>query len=462
MPSLKATVEALCPPFLRQHKERIEASPLGYRLAKGAFWSLVGTLLSRSLSLVSSVLVARMLGKVGMGELGIIQGTVGIFSAFAGLGMGLTGTKFVAEYRNQDPQRAGAMLGLSAWATWMSGTVMMLAMWALAPWFAQHTLAAPHLTGLIRVGSVLLLLGSVNGAQSGALSGFEAFKTIARVNLACGLLSFPLMVGGAWWLGLLGAVWGLVGSIAVNCVFSHLALRREAAAAGVSLSAKLQPDQWGVLWRFSLPSVLCSAILGPVNWACAALLVNRANGYAEMGVFNVTMSWFNAVTFLPGVLAQVLLPLLSSQAGEPGGRSQKKIVALAVKANAIAVAPVILLVACASPFIMSLYGAGFRGGWPTLVVTVLTAGILSVQVPPVQAITAAGRMWVVFFTYASYGVLYFGCTWAFVGWGAFGLATARLLAYIANGAWVFWCATTYVWSSPRLSIAGVATPSEAQ
>ena len=349
MPSLKATVEALCPPFLRQHKERIEASPLGYRLAKGAFWSLVGTLLSRSLSLVSSVLVARMLGKVGMGELGIIQGTVGIFSAFAGLGMGLTGTKFVAEYRNQDPQRAGAMLGLSAWATWMSGTVMMLAMWALAPWFAQHTLAAPHLTGLIRVGSVLLLLGSVNGAQSGALSGFEAFKTIARVNLACGLLSFPLMVGGAWWLGLLGAVWGLVGSIAVNCVFSHLALRREAAAAGVSLSAKLQPDQWGVLWRFSLPSVLCSAILGPVNWACAALLVNRANGYAEMGVFNVTMSWFNAVTFLPGVLAQVLLPLLSSQAGEPGGRSQKKIVALAVKANAIAVAPVILLVACASP-----------------------------------------------------------------------------------------------------------------
>lgn len=458
---MKALIYRFSPGFLNLLYKRIEASPLGYRLAKGAFWSLVGTVLSRSLSVVSSVLVARMLGKVGMGELGIIQSTVGIFSAFAGLGMGLTATKFVAEYRTKDPQRAGAMLGLSAWTTWVSGTLMTLAMLMLAPWFAQHTLAAPQLTGLIRVGSVLLLLGSVNGAQAGALAGFEAFRTIARVNLACGLLSFPLMVGGAWWFGLLGAVWGLVGSIAVNCVFSHLALRREAATAGVPLSAKLQPDQWGVLWRFSLPSVLCSVIFGPVNWACAALLVNRPNGYAEMGVFNVTMSWFNAVSFLPGVLAQVLLPLLSSQAGEAGGHSQKRVVALAVKANAIAVAPAVVVLACASPLIMSFYGAGFREGWPTLVVTVLTAGILAVQSPPVQAITAAGRMWVVFFTYASYGVLYFGCTWALVGWGAFGLATARLLAYIANGAWVFWFATKYIWSSRRPSVVSVATPEEA-
>jgi O-antigen/teichoic acid export membrane protein len=445
MSSPKATVEALCPRFLRGYKERLEASPLGYRLAKGAFWSLVGTVLSRSLSVVSSVLVARMLGKVGMGELGIIQSTVGIFSAFAGLGMGLTATKFVAEYRKTDPQRAGAMLGLSAWATWVSGTVMMSAMFVLAPWFAQHPLAAPHLTDLIRVGSVMLLLGSVNGAQTGALSGFEAFKTIARVNLACGLLSFPLMVGGAWWLGLLGAVWGLVGSMAVNCVFSHLALRREAAAAGVPLSAKLLPEQWEVLWRFSLPSVLCNVIFGPVTWACAALLVNRPNGYAEMGVFNVTVSWFNAVTFLPGVLAQVLLPLLSSQAAEAGGRSQKELVFLAVKANAIAVIPVALFLICLSPFIMSLYGAGFREGWPTLALILLTAVVVAIQGPAAQGVIAAGRMWSLFAMYLGWGVAYLGGTLLLVRFGSFGLAEALLAAYVLSSTAMFLFAVRYCW-----------------
>ena len=446
MTTFRAAIDAVCPPFLRGYKARIEASPLGYRLAKGAFWSLLGTVLSRSLSVVSSILVARMLGKVGMGELGIIQSTVGIFSAFAGLGMGLTATKFVAEYRTKDPQWAGAMLGLSASVSWASGALMMLAMLVLAPWFAQHTLAAPQLTGMIRVGSVLLLIGSVNGAQTGALAGFEAFKTIARVNIICGLLSFPLMVGGAWWFGLVGAVWGLVGSVAVNCLFSHLALRREAAAVGVPFSAKLQPEQWGVLWRFSLPSVLCNVIYGPVNWACSALLVNQPHGYAEMGVFNVTMSWFNAVSFLPGVLSQVILPLLLSQASVAGDNNQKKIVMLGIKANALAVIPVIISISCLSPLIMSWYGNGFREGWPTLVLTVLAAGILAIQNTPAQAICANGRMWVLFFAFVSYGVIYFGLTFALVNWGALGLATARCVAYLVNAAWIFWFAEKYIWA----------------
>ena len=446
MTSFRAAIEAACPPFLRGYKARLEASPLGYRLAKGAFWSLMGTVLSRSLSVVSSILVARMLGQAGMGELGIIQSTVGIFSAFAGLGMGLTATKFVAEYRTTNRPWAGAMLGLSASVSWASGAVMTVAMLVLAPWFAQHTLAAPQLAGLLRVGAVLLLLGSVNGAQTGALAGFEAFKTIAQVNLICGLLTFPMMVAGAWWFGLVGAVWGLVGSVAVNCLFSHLALRREAAAAGVPLSAKLQPEQWGVLWRFSLPSVLINVIYGPVNWACSALLVNQPHGYAEMGVFNVTMSWFNAVSFLPGILSQVILPLLISQAAGAEAGGQKKIVALGIKANVIAVIPVALVISVLSPLIMSWYGSGFREGWPTLILTVLASSVLAIQNTPGQAICAAGRMWVVFFTFVIYGALYFGLTFALVNWGALGLATARLAAYLVNAAWVFWYAEKYIWA----------------
>jgi O-antigen/teichoic acid export membrane protein len=315
---------------------------------------------------------------------------------------------------------------------------MLVAMLVLAPWFAQHTLAAPHLTGLLRVGSVLLLLGSVNGAQTGALSGFEAFKTIARVNLVCGLLSFPLMVGGAWWFGLLGAVWGLVASIAVNCLFSHLALRREAANAGVPLYAKLQSDQWGVLWRFSLPSVLCNVIFGPVSWACSALLVNRENGYAEMGVFNVTLSWWNVVSFVPAVLAQVVLPLLSSRGVDDDASQQKSIVSMAIKINAITVIPAVIVVSCASPLIMSCYGTGFSAGWPVLIITVITAGLLAVQTPAIQSITAAGRMWAIFLMYISFGLVYFGTTYALVRWGALGLASARFVAYLTNGLWVMW------------------------
>ncbi|HEY5911654.1 MAG TPA: oligosaccharide flippase family protein [Verrucomicrobiae bacterium] len=447
--ALKTFFLSLTPrPFL-PYWRRLESSPLGYRLAKGAFWSLVGTLLSRSLTVISSILVARMLGKTGMGELGIIQNTVGILSALAGLGMGLTATKYVAEYRHDQPARAGAMLRLSATTAWTSGLLMTLTMLLLAPWFARHTIAAPHLAGLLRAGSVLLLLGAVNGAQMGALAGFEAFATIARVNFLAGLLSLPLMAGGAAWLGLNGAVGGLVASNLVNCVLSHLHLRRQAATAGVPLAARFSRQEWNLLWAFSVPSVLCGTIFGPVNWACCALLVNRPGGYAEMGLFNVTMSWFSAVTFLPGVLAQVLLPLLSAQQAERAHDRSRKLVILATKANALAAFPVAVLIACASPIIMSLYGPEFREGWPTLVLTALTAAIIALHGPAAQSIIAGNHMWPYLAMHLGWGSVYFAATFAFVSYGAFGLAIARMLAYLLSSLAVFLYAARNCWPATQ-------------
>ena len=69
----------------------------------GAFWSLLGTVVSRGLSLASSVFVARWLGKESFGEFGVLQTTVGMFAVFAGFGMGLTATKHVAELRQATP-----------------------------------------------------------------------------------------------------------------------------------------------------------------------------------------------------------------------------------------------------------------------------------------------------------------------------------------------------------------------
>src|SRR5262249_28285495 len=140
------------------------------------------------------------------------------------------------------------------------------------------------------------------------LSGFEAFKSIARINLICGLANFPILVGGAYLAGLPGAVWGLVASQALNCGMNFIAVRREAVAAGVPITYRHVHKHWPLLWQFGLPGMLSGLIAGPVNWGTSTLLVNQPNGYAEMGILNATNTWFQAVTFLPYLLGQVLLP----------------------------------------------------------------------------------------------------------------------------------------------------------
>ena len=200
----------------------------------GALWSLSGALIARGLGLLASMLVARMLGKEGFGELGIIQSTVGMFGIFAGFGLGMTATKIVAEYRDQDPSKAGRTIALSNLVAVGTGALMTLALLVLAPWLASRTLAAPHLSRLLRIGSGLLLLGAVTGAQTGAMAGFEAFRALALVNLLTGVLAFPLMVGGVWMGGLRGASLGLLLTGVANWAMNRKALQAEMRRAGVT------------------------------------------------------------------------------------------------------------------------------------------------------------------------------------------------------------------------------------
>ncbi len=430
-------VLAGCPPWLRGYWNRIHSSPLAYRYSYGAFWSLIGGIISRVLGLAASVLVARMLDREVFGELGVIQSTIGLFGAFAGFGLGTTAAKYIAEFRLKDQARAGRIMALSGLAAWGTGGLMALLLLIMAPWLAEHTLAAPQLGPLLRIAAIMLCISSVNGAQAGALTGFEAFREIARVNLITGISSFPLMVGGVYLGGKEGAVWGMVLSMAVSCIVSNRAIRAESSRAGIKATLKGCLSEWKILWSFSLPATLSGVLIGPVNWICNTMLVNRANGYAEMGLFNAANQWFGALMFLPGILGQALLPMLSERLGQNDHVRAGKILWTSIKINSVVVFPLLVIGSLASPFIMGLYGKTFEQGWPTLVVVLLSAGLLAIQIPVGEIIAASGRMWIGCAMNAGWALVFIGTTSALIPWGALGLAGGRCVAYIAHAIWTF-------------------------
>lgn len=442
--SVKSWVFACCPPFLRPTLDRIQKSPIGYRLAKGVFWSMAGAVISRGLMLVASVLVARILGKTGYGELGMLRTTVGMFGVFAGFGLGLTATRHVAVYRESDPDRAGRIIGLSNIFAMLTGGLMALGLFIFAPWLAEHTLNAPHLAGVLRIGALIMFINALNGAQTGSLSGFEAFKAIAKVNLFVGLISFPLLVAGAYFGGLNGAVWALSLNLGFNWVLNHFALRKESQRFGVPVTLRGCKSEWSVLWKFSLPAVLSSALVGPVNWACSALLVNQPDGYGEMGIYSVANQWFAMLLFLPGLLGGVVLPVLSDQLSQKEAMQSKKTMILAIKMNALFVLPLVLLASIGSPFIMNLYGESFSEGWPTLVVVLLTAGLLAVQTPIGQIIAASGKMWIGFAMNGGWAIVFVLGTLLLIDHGSLGLATARMVSYIVHATWTFGFAVWFI------------------
>ncbi len=435
--NVKSIVTTCCPPFLRPALTRIENSPIGYRLAKGVFWSMAGSLISRSLMLCAMVLVARILGKTVYGELGMIQSTVNMFGTFAGFGLGITATKHIAEFRERDPKRAGRIIALAWVVAAVTGGLMALGLLVFAPWLAEHTINAPHLAGPMRIGALILFISALNGVQTGVLSGFEAFKTIAQVNLLVGLISFPILLVGAYVGGLNGSIWALAASMAVNWAVNHLAIRKQARHYGISLALQDFGRELPILWRFSLPAVAAGAMVSPVNWICEALLVNQEGGYGEMGIYSAANQWFNVLLFLPSMLGSVVLPVLSEQLGRNNTAQSLKTLVLAIKANLILVAPIVVLGSLASPYIMKLYGESFSGGWPTLAVVLATSALLAVQMPVGQAIAASGRLWMGMLMNVGWAICFLGLSWLLMGHGAFGIASARASAYCVHAIWTF-------------------------
>lgn len=130
---MKAIVLRMVPNLLMPLVKWIETSHVASRLARGTFWSLVGTVLGRSLSVIASIFVARQLGKLDFGALGIIQSTMLNFSVFVGCGLGITATKHLPEVRVSDPARAGRILALSGVFATFLGAAISLVFVAAAP-----------------------------------------------------------------------------------------------------------------------------------------------------------------------------------------------------------------------------------------------------------------------------------------------------------------------------------------
>ncbi len=435
--SVANAIIAILPPFMRKYASRVKASPIRYRLARGVFWSMAGAVISRGLMLVATVCVARLLGKTVYGELGMIQSTVGMFGVFAGFGLGLTATKHVAEFRKSDPLRAGRILGLSGVVAIVSGGLIALGVLLSAPWLAEHTINAPHLSGPLRIGALILFISALNGAQTGALSGFEAFKTIARVNLLVGLLSFPMLIAGAWFGGLTGTVWAIAINLVFNWLLNHLAVRKEAARHGVPFRFTGCGQEWSVLWRFSLPAVLAAVLVGPVNWSCRALLVNQPGGYGEMGIYSVAYQWLGAILFLPGMLSQVALPLLSDLSGASTVRQYRKVLRTNILLSGSAALAVVLPLALVAHAVMLAYGPDYEEGADILRLLALTAVLISVNNIVGSAIISRGKMWVGFAFNVMWAVVLVTATAILLhlGYGAFGLACAMLIAYAFHTVW---------------------------
>jgi O-antigen/teichoic acid export membrane protein len=418
-------LDSKSPAFLHKYWRSVDPTSIKQRFLKGAFWNSVGAVLSRFFNMGTAVFLARFLGKEGFGEYGMIFSTLGMFGPLASLQQAPSATYFVAKYRGTDKERAGKIIKLNLLITLVMAVVTAVIVFFTSPYLSENLLKNDKLSVSLKLASILMLVSAMGGVLAGILTGFEAFKRLAYISLLSNFFSLPAVVAGALWLGLPGAILGMILVQGIIVLVYYEDLMKRSKGEEIHIHHPEYLSELRMVLKFSLPTMAASMIAGPAVWAANALLVNQPGGYGEMGIFQAAQQWKTVVLLLPGLINAGALPVMANAS------ANRKQFIQTVKYNVGSCAGLSLVTALGimlfSRFIMGIYGKDFRQGAMVLAITVMGGVLQAISHSLIQVMISTNRVWANLAVNIGSAALMVGLAWLWVPKGlAIGLSLATL------------------------------------
>jgi len=403
-------------------------SGTGRRLLESAFWSMAAETLSRGLLLLSLVFVGRTLGAEAYGQFGMIRSTIGVFATIGGMGLGLTATRFVAEFRDSDKPYSGQVIGSSYVLALTAGGLVGLAVLLAAPYLAVTVIHAPQLLGALRVAALLLVISALNGTQIGILQGLEAYRLLAFGSLLQGATALICLVGGSSIYGLDGAIGGLLIQSVVGAIVFQTLIRQEVKRQRIQVRYTQFAATLPLFWRFSLPVMMMGTAIAPIKWLAETQLV-RTVGFTELGIFNASLT---IASMLVAGVSTMNAPLISLAANAETDPDSGRLQFLNLYSSWYAMLLFAVPLALFPRFTAALFGAKYATTQFYVVNLLLLAhsALMMYYQGVMRLVAQKGSMWFGFMTNVFEGAGLLLGFHLFATRGAAGLGLAYVLSYL--------------------------------
>ena len=354
----------------------------GNDLASDSFWALFGSALGKGLSLIAGVLIARFLGKDIYGQYGILKNTLLNIAVFSTLGLGYTGTRFIAKNALMDVSYIiKNILRITLIASAVIAFLVILYSNRIALF-----IKAPSLGWALRLTAVIIVFNAINTSLVGILSGFKAFKCIAKNNVFAGVVTFILSVLLSFIYGLSGALWALLISTLFNVAINYISVlsyRKEGEKRELAIVDVKE------LISFSIPIALQESLYTVVHFFSSILLITYG-GYGELGITSAASQWSSVLLFFPSVMQNVILSYFSSAQSTLSLRKKMIII------NGGATFFPWLCLALFSNVIASFYGSSYLKLNIVLIIMCANAIFSSISNVVVYEFVALGKNWQMF------------------------------------------------------------------
>ena len=387
---------------------------------------------ARAATLVTMLLLARLLSPEDLGRYGTAISAVGVFVMISVAGVQTATARVVADFQTRGLSVGKLMFNAFSLTALLSMAVTALAYAAVGPAaeaFTQHQ----GLALLIRIVAWTVPVLTLVQVAAACLQGMQEFRGYRNAFTAYAFLTLPVTWFMAKRFHVVGALWAvLVVNSLVLAYFIYL-IRNHLHRNGDRFHFQFDRAAMKAVFHVSVPLALSNIALAATWWG-ANLVLARLQGFREVSFYAVGLGIFQTLAFLPNALSTTTLPLLTGHHSR-GDREQftDTLDASIRMVWAITLPIVAVLVVCSWPLCLYFLGPKFVAAapavrWMSVAALIGTCGFVFAP-----AVIGAGRVWLSFFLNVVW-IAVFGAalTPMATRYGSAGVAGTILGAYVVQ------------------------------
>ncbi len=407
---------------------KIFNNEIAVRISKAILFGAGGAVISKGLLMLFNIIIARILTEQDYGAYSLINNTVQTFIVFAGAGIGVTLTRYVALYRDKNKEMAGVIIGTLLFINVIISLIVALIVFIFAGNIANILNSDIDITYLLRITAFTIFFTSVVSIMQGTLQGFEEYKKIAIIQIIANLINFFIGALTAKLFGITGAVCALLILQIIMLVIMLAVFTKILKKDGISLKYHFIKEIKEALLKVTIPSFLASIFVIPLMWFTNFYFSSKI-GLEEFAAFSVCIQWFNIINYIPqqfGQLKPIYTQLYDKNDFKEMKRYLHKIIMFSITFSVVCSIVFIF----ARNVILGSYGEYYKQFGTSFIVMIITTIVFAVQSQYGSVFQAIGKSWLCFLLNTIWAIAYISIFFFTYKKGAVGYAYTYLISYI--------------------------------
>jgi len=414
---------------------------MGYlkTIAKGAGLVLIGMIISKFISFLYLIFVARYFGVQDYGMFSLVIAVIGVVSVLAVLGLPTAVTRFVSYYESKKSKHKtkGIVIGSLKMSLLLSTaiTIILILFSDLIAFYLFHD-STGKMSPLIKIMSLSIPFYSLFTISNSASVGLKkvehkVYTEYISQNLLKLVFTFIFGIIG---LGVIGIGLGWAVSIMLTGLLAAYLLNRIFPLKGKIKAPNMKTE----LMKFSFPLLLIS-FLGVIVTYADSIMIGFFKNPESVGIYNAAMPVAQILMAPSAIIVSLLLPVFSEAYVKKGIEDVKKIFITVSKWSFYMAFPFLILFITFPSFILSFifsnafFGNNIAMGSMTLVLLSCGYFVTFITQPIINLFYLLKKNKVLLIISAIGGLTNFLLNLALIPeYGIIGASSALLVSYLLN------------------------------